>query len=567
MTVTLGPSVTENMYSVADAICIEQLEQATPTLVVQLAELSVSENAGTVSGIVSRGAETTGDLVVALDSDDTSAGTVPTTVTIVEGSGSAAFTLTVVDNDIIDGDKLIGISASASGFVAGAASLDVVDDDATILFVDNGEDGFVADAGFKSRNVAGAYQNNNHSMRGGTGEATWTFTGLEEGQYFVSTTWNHIWDNRYNAEKAPFSIRNGSGNLLASVTVDQTLSPGDFTDGGYGWKDLAPVYINDGTLIVTLGASSTNNYVVADAIRIELNESLAPSLFVLVDTLSESAGASTGTIVRTGDTSSEAVVSLTSSNPDAATVEASVTFAIGEAIRSFAVTPTDDSSPDGIQQTTIEATAASYTAGSAVMSVEDDDAIEVMILDNSDSGYSSNGFRYNANKRVSEAYGGNNESLRGVSEPGEEASWTFTGLTDGVYHVSATWNHKYDNNYNATDAVYTMTDAVDEALATATVNQSNAPSEFFDSGIGWGTLDTVTVSGGELVVTLTGGSNQSRYAVADAVRIARVAELGGSSMGPAATDPFYDPLEDALDDLAGDWAATPEDEESLIWGE
>ena len=137
----------------------------------------------------------------------------------------------------------------------------------------------------------------------------------------------------------------------------------------------------------------------------------------------------------------------------------------------------------------------------------------------------------------------------GVSEPGEEASWTFTGLTDGVYHVSATWNHQYDNNYNATDAVYTMTDAADEALATATVNQSNAPSEFFDSGIGWGTLDTVTVSGGELVVTLTGGSNQSRYAVADAVRIARVAELGGSSMGPAATDPFYDPLEDALDDL------------------
>ena len=64
-----------------------------------------------------------------------------------------------------------------------------------------------------------------------------------------------------------------------------------------------------------------------------------------------------------------------------------------------------------------------------------------------------------------------------------------------------------------------MTDAVDEALATATVNQSNAPSEFFDSGIGWGTLDTVTVSGGELVVTLTGGSNQSRYAVADAVRL------------------------------------------------
>ena len=59
---------------------------------------------------------------------------------------------------------------------------------------------------------------------------------------------------------------------------------------------------------------------------------------------------------------------------------------------------------------------------------------------------------------VSQAYGGNNQSLKG-GEPGEEASWTFTGLADGVYHVSAAWNHKYDNNYNATDAQYSITNA------------------------------------------------------------------------------------------------------------
>ena len=80
-------------------------------------------------------------------------------------------------------------------------------------------------------------------------------------------------------------------------------------------------------------------------------------------------------------------------------------------------------------------------------------------------------------------------------------------------------------------------------------------------------LDTVTVTGGELVVTLTGGTNPNRHAVADAVRIARVAQAGGSSMGLAGVDPFYDPLEDTLDDLASEWSDTPEDEESLIWGE
>ena len=304
LTVTLGASATENMYSVADAICIEQIDQSTPTLVVQLAESSVSENTGTVSGIVSRGAETTGDLVVTLDSDDTFAGTVPATVTIVEGSGSAAFTLTVVDNAIIDGDKSIGILATASGFVDGSASLEVVDDDATILFADNGDEGFTADASFKSRTLGGTYGSDIHYQRGGSGEATWTFTGLAEGEYFVAATWAYKFGNKYNSEKVPFSITNGSGNTLTTTTVDQTQTPGDFTDGGYGWNDLAPVYINDGTLVVTMGAAPTNHYAVADAIRIELNDSLSPSLFVLVDTISESAGASTGTVMRTGDASS-----------------------------------------------------------------------------------------------------------------------------------------------------------------------------------------------------------------------------------------------------------------------
>ena len=157
------------------------------------------------------------------------------------------------------------------------------------------------------------------TMRGGTGEASWTFTGLEEGQYFVArppgTTYL----------REPLQHRAGTLQYSATAratcwqyhsSVDQTQTPTDFTDGGYGWEALAPVYINDGTLIVTLGASSTNHFAVADAIRIELNESLAPSLFVLVDTLSPNpAGAvRREPVVRTGDTSSAATVNFTSSN-------------------------------------------------------------------------------------------------------------------------------------------------------------------------------------------------------------------------------------------------------------
>ncbi|MDG2014254.1 MAG: hypothetical protein P8J33_12160 [Pirellulaceae bacterium] len=54
---------------------------------------------------------------------------------------------------------------------------------------------------------------------------------------------------------------------------------------------------------------------------------------------------------------------------------------------------------------------------------------------------------------------------------------------------------------------------------------------------------------------------------ADAVRIARVAQLGGLSMRMAEVDPFDGLLMDPLDDLASEWSAASEEEDQLIWGE
>ena len=55
------------------------------------------------------------------------------------------------------------------------------------------------------------------------------------------------------------------------------------------------------------------------------------------------------------------------------------------------------------------------------------------------------------------------------------------------------------------------------------------------------------------------------------MRIARVAEAGGSSMRVAGVVPFdgslMDPLEDSLDDLASEWSGASEEEDQLIWGE
>jgi hypothetical protein len=108
----------------------------------------------------------------------------------------------------------------------------------------------------------------------GAGESTVTFafTGLTPGAYRVSTTWLTVPEYIHNrATNAPFTIAGGMSDL--TVLVDQTLNPGDypgsFSDAGSTWMDLSTSYtITGSTLTVTL-SNDADNYVVADAVRIE----------------------------------------------------------------------------------------------------------------------------------------------------------------------------------------------------------------------------------------------------------------------------------------------------------
>ncbi|MEK6249073.1 MAG: S8 family serine peptidase, partial [Planctomycetales bacterium] len=66
-----------------------------------------------------------------------------------------------------------------------------------VAILDNGDEGFTQ-SGFAYQSnslVAAAYGGDNHNMRGGSGSANWTFTGLEDGEYQVAATWLHKYDN------------------------------------------------------------------------------------------------------------------------------------------------------------------------------------------------------------------------------------------------------------------------------------------------------------------------------------------------------------------------------------
>ncbi len=104
-------------------------EAGAGALAVALGASSVSEADGAVSGTVSVAEPVGQDLVVSLSSDDTSEATVPATVTIPASQSSAPFTVTVVNDDLVDGAQVVTVTADASGYEGGAATLTVQDED------------------------------------------------------------------------------------------------------------------------------------------------------------------------------------------------------------------------------------------------------------------------------------------------------------------------------------------------------------------------------------------------------------------------------------------------------
>ena len=183
-------------------------------------------------------------------------------MTILDGQSSATFDIAAVDDSTADGTQTVTVAASASGYAGGSDTLDVTDDEASLVTIlDDGESGF-AQSGFSEQSnaqVALAYDGDNHNMQGGSGTASWTFTGLDDGEYQVAATWAHKYNNKYNTLDAPFSIANGGGTVLATNVVDQSNAPDDFTYGGYSWDAIGTVNITGGSLIVTLGAGSSSS--------------------------------------------------------------------------------------------------------------------------------------------------------------------------------------------------------------------------------------------------------------------------------------------------------------------
>ena len=134
--------------------------------------------------------------------------------------------------------------------------------------IDDGATGFTS-TGFT--NYAGiGYQSDVRYAAAGTGSsfATWSFPVVAGGVYRISTTWV-IHSNR--ATDAPFSVFDGTtatGKLLGTTRLNQQVNPNDFSNSGVAWEDVG-VFAMSGTTLTVRLTNQANQFVIADAVRIE----------------------------------------------------------------------------------------------------------------------------------------------------------------------------------------------------------------------------------------------------------------------------------------------------------
>ena len=363
----------------------------TPQLSLTLAGTSISENGGTTTATVSRGGDTTNAVVVALVSNDTGEATVPSTVTIGAGQSSANFTVTGVDESIVDGTQTVAIAVSANGHDGDSQSLSVTDDD--VAPPDPTADPVPRQFDFGTTTSP---LETDHTRV--TGSTTYNATR----GFGWTTTVNHLdrragndlaRDLHYRSE-ATFLVDVANGTYEVTLTMgdtgpsahDQTISIEGVVVGNVSTAPrqiLTRSYtttVSDGQLTVYLdGRGGVDQNMVISGLQLAaVGDPPAPtpvlSLSLGLASISENGGITTGTVTRNGSTSDPLIVSLSSSDTSEATVDSTVTIPVGQTSATFSISAVNDSLVDGTQTTSIGVSATGFASDNSNLSVTDDDA-------------------------------------------------------------------------------------------------------------------------------------------------------------------------------------------------
>jgi uncharacterized repeat protein (TIGR01451 family) len=292
---------------------------------------SATEGDGGLTGTVMSSPAPTNDVVVALNSSDTSEAIVPASVTIPAGQSNAVFSLTVVDDGVLDGTQTAMISAAVSGYTSGNATITVFDKQIGVLQV------LLPPTVTKGQGpVPGVVQ-----------VSAPVAANVVVGLLVLNGT---------NFIQVPASVVIPSGQTSAVFTA--TVPNNGQIDGPH---------------LVTVGAHVQNW--IDGAVTITVLDNLNLTV-ALPASASENAGVLTnaGSVSLSGTLPTNLMVSLVSGTPAKLTVPSSVTILAGQISQTFDLTLVDNSIPDGHQMVAVNASAPLFASGSASIYVIDDES-------------------------------------------------------------------------------------------------------------------------------------------------------------------------------------------------
>ena len=144
---------------------------------------------------------------------------------------------------------------------------------AQVIVLDDEEDGYTTTGAWTREPSNFAYNKDEYyqSAPNNGSTATWSFSSLQSGKYYLSASWVST-GNRTTAANYTFS------DAIPSVMIDQSLSQSygfDASSNDVGYARLSnfngyvPQLISDGTLSVTASSAIASRYLMADSVRLE----------------------------------------------------------------------------------------------------------------------------------------------------------------------------------------------------------------------------------------------------------------------------------------------------------
>lgn len=363
----------------------------------------------------------------------------------------------------------------------------------------------------------------------GPGSATWTFTGLDPNiLYAVSGTW-HAEPARNDAAGSAFAVMHNGGTT--NLLINQRLAPSTFQHLDISWESFGRFQPNAlGELSITLTDPNPGNNepVTADAFQV------MPVAAGGLRVLQGGVPVQQGQVIDFGTTmvGTPSNVTLVLENSGQVPLPLGP-LDLGPGFNLVGPPPTlIPPAVGGVPGTlNLQLQLPAVTPGgyASPLTVLHGDPLlpplELMlqgqvigagtVIDNGDAGYTPGA---DFQQFVTQGF---QNDLQFARDTGDVATWTFDLATLGLplnspYRVSMTWAEQ--GNRQEAAAVRILNGAT--PVWTGTLDQTQAPNDFLDLGVGWEDLENVFAN--SMLTVEISSTDAQQFVIADAVRIAPI---------------------------------------------